>query len=286
MPNKTVYLYGSAKDAATRALRRQERAAQGKRDRTTVRCGPRGSWLVRPSRRLAVSMEQVIAHRDTLTGPLSRGSIQLLDENGRVMDWKALLGVSQPSLPGAVEDVVDAPESSADEMAAAAQVVIAPQAETEPVVTTEPAPEGASAVTITQPETLPAPPEVVTDGGATLDPAQADALVEKVAAEVEAEADPLSEKIAVYMAMSKEELEAAYLELLQAEEDGAEFPDPLKKAMEARINGEAPAGGVDYSKMSAADLRAEVTKRGLTVADSRKRDLLIAALQEDDAKKA
>lgn len=235
-----VYLYGSARDASTRAQRRIERIDQGRRDNSTLRVGPNGGWLIRPNRRVSVRLVDLLRYRDTLVGPLSRGYLQVQNESGRVLDWKQLFETPLPAptdtgttAPAAVDAEVG--EAEADEK------------------TADPVEE-------------------------TIEETAEETVVETVGGD-ETRSDELQSRIATYLAMPVEALEAAYLELLQAEEDGAVIPPELRTAIENRINGKGP---VDYGSWSAADLRAELTKRGLSVADSRKRDQLIAALTADD----
>ena len=68
--DKIVYLYGSARDAKTRALRRYSYP----RGEMQVRIGP---WLVRPARRMAVETARVLPYVEDLLKKVSAGLIQI-----------------------------------------------------------------------------------------------------------------------------------------------------------------------------------------------------------------
>ncbi len=73
---KTVYIYGSARDAATRALRRAAVPRQ-----MQVRLGP---WIIRPSRRTPVELAQLVKYEADCLAKMSQGLIQVQSGDGAV----------------------------------------------------------------------------------------------------------------------------------------------------------------------------------------------------------
>lgn len=74
--DKIVYLYGSARDAETRALRHAAKPRQ-----MVFRLGP---WTVRPSRRVAIEFPRLAPHKDELLHKISQGILQLQSGDGAV----------------------------------------------------------------------------------------------------------------------------------------------------------------------------------------------------------
>lgn len=150
--DKIVYLYGSARDASTRALRRTSYP----RGEMQVRVGP---WLVRPARRIAVHTSRLLPFAEDLLKKISAGVVQVQRADSSVVPLEEVRGWTAPSAPA---PVTAAPESTpAPEPVAVATP--APVVE-EPVVAEiaapaeEPAAEPVVEAPAEEPATLPDPP--------------------------------------------------------------------------------------------------------------------------------
>ena len=144
--DKIVYLYGSARDARTRTLRRYSYP----RGEMQVRIGP---WLVRPARRMAVETARVLPYVEDLLKKVSAGLIQIQRADTSAISADEVRSWVAPAAP-VVAAPVAAPEPvvevSAPEPVVVAEVVV----ETPAPVVVEAAPEEP----VSEPATLPDPP--------------------------------------------------------------------------------------------------------------------------------
>ena len=144
--DKIVYLYGSARDASTRALRRSSYP----RGEMQVRIGP---WLIRPARRMAVDTARLLPYAEDLLKKVSAGLIQVQRADSTAISVEAVRAWATPVAPVvAPAAVVAAPVA-----APAPEPVVVAAPEEPPAVEKPPAAEPVEAVAepVVEPEPTP-----------------------------------------------------------------------------------------------------------------------------------
>lgn len=138
--DKIVYLYGSARDARTRTLRRYSYP----RGEMQVRIGP---WLVRPARRMAVETTRILPYVEDLLKKVSAGLLQVQRADTSVISPEEVRSWAAPEAKIVAEVPPPPPVES---VVAAVEVVVAPVEEPAPVSEPEPVvePEGVAAAEI------------------------------------------------------------------------------------------------------------------------------------------
>ena len=129
--DKIVYLYGSARDSATRALRRGTFPRE-----MQIRVGP---WVIRPSRRVAVEFVRMVPHMVEILAKMSVGTIQAQRLDSALISKEELLQActdfhATKALPPPPVVVV-----SAAPLAVVIEEVVVPVAT--PAIVPEPTPE-------------------------------------------------------------------------------------------------------------------------------------------------
>ena len=148
--DKIVYLYGSARDARTRTLRRYSYP----RGEMQVRIGP---WLVRPARRMAVETTRILPYVEDLLKKVSAGLLQVQRADTSVISPEEVRSWTAPE----AKIVADVPPPPPVESAVAAVEAAVAPAEEPSAPALEPEPVGVEAPA--EPEPVAAEPEAAAE---------------------------------------------------------------------------------------------------------------------------
>lgn len=134
--DKIVYLYGSARDSATRALRRGTFPRE-----MQIRVGP---WVVRPSRRVAVEFARMIPHMTDVLAKVKVGAIQVQRLDSSLIPNADLLQACEAAKPTTAVVVETLPLPPVVVLSAAPTVVVIEEVVVPvatPAIVPEPTPE-------------------------------------------------------------------------------------------------------------------------------------------------